>query len=269
MPSPPTSSTPRSGARPAAYVSGSSTCVDGQVVVLAEAATDDDGRVRDLGPDRARAGHLPDRSSTSRRYAAATGQSCFFPEVALTFALTDANSTTTSHFFSARSPTPPTEGADPMAIRAGPEPVRQGREPRRPDLPRHRSATRSATSTSRPPLRGGFEDAHTSGDQGDVVPTDTQKNTVFAFAKEKGVDSIEDVRAARSADHFIGGTSAADGARSRSRSTPGTRIPVDGAGHDHSFVRPAAAPRTTVVNVDGRGATGSRTSCPGSRTWSC
>ena len=36
-------------------------------------------------------------------------------------------------------------------------------------------------------LRGRFEDAHVSGDQKDVLPTDTQKNTAFAFAKEKGV----------------------------------------------------------------------------------
>jgi len=41
-------------------------------------------------------------------------------------------------------------------------------------------------------LRGRFEDAHVTGDQKDVLPTDTQKNTIFAFAKEKGVEAIED-----------------------------------------------------------------------------
>ncbi|MGZ4468243.1 MAG: factor-independent urate hydroxylase, partial [Nocardioidaceae bacterium] len=39
-------------------------------------------------------------------------------------------------------------------------------------------------------LRGRFEDAHVTGDQKDVLPTDTQKNTVFAFAKQRGVRSI-------------------------------------------------------------------------------
>ncbi|HSV40420.1 MAG TPA: urate oxidase, partial [Nocardioidaceae bacterium] len=39
-------------------------------------------------------------------------------------------------------------------------------------------------------LRGRFEDAHTVGDQKDVLPTDTQKNTAFAFAKEHGVGAI-------------------------------------------------------------------------------
>ena len=40
-------------------------------------------------------------------------------------------------------------------------------------------------------LRGDFTEAHITGEQGDVLPTDTQKNTAFAFAKEKGVSSPE------------------------------------------------------------------------------
>jgi urate oxidase len=31
-------------------------------------------------------------------------------------------------------------------------------------------------------LRGDFEDAHVTGDQIKVLPTDTQKNTAFAYA---------------------------------------------------------------------------------------
>ena len=41
-------------------------------------------------------------------------------------------------------------------------------------------------------MRGDFGDAHTTGDQAAVLPTDTQKNTAFAFAKEHGVTSPED-----------------------------------------------------------------------------
>ncbi|MEU4418763.1 hydroxyisourate hydrolase [Nocardia salmonicida] len=59
-----------------------------RVVVLAEATTDDDGRARDLGPDRVEAGTYRLVFDVAA-YAAATGQDCFFPEVALTFALTD------------------------------------------------------------------------------------------------------------------------------------------------------------------------------------
>ena len=41
-------------------------------------------------------------------------------------------------------------------------------------------------------LRGDFTAAHVEGDQSGVLPTDTQKNTAFAFAKEKGVASPEE-----------------------------------------------------------------------------
>lgn len=47
------------------------------------------------------------------------------------------------------------------------------------------NVTRSATSTS-PPSWGDFETAHTEGNNEHVVATDTQKNTVFAKAKELG-----------------------------------------------------------------------------------
>jgi urate oxidase len=100
-------------------------------------------------------------------------------------------------------------------------------------------------------LRGSFEDAHVTGDQHDVLPTDTQKNTVFAFAKEKGVRSLEEYGVTL-ADHFLASTPAADGARIEIDEYAWERIPVDGAGHDHSFVRSGGV-RTTVVNVDGRG----------------
>src|SRR5687768_6526688 len=40
-------------------------------------------------------------------------------------------------------------------------------------------------------LRGAFAAAHLEGDQSNVLPTDTQKNTVFAFAKERGVGAVE------------------------------------------------------------------------------
>ena len=41
-------------------------------------------------------------------------------------------------------------------------------------------------------LRGDFAAAHIVGDQSAVLPTDTQKNTAFAFAKKHGVTSPED-----------------------------------------------------------------------------
>ena len=43
-------------------------------------------------------------------------------------------------------------------------------------------------------LRGDFADAHIRGDQAHVLPTDSQKNTFFAYAIEKGAGQIEDTR---------------------------------------------------------------------------
>lgn len=50
-------------------------------------------------------------------------------------------------------------------------------------------------------LSGDFAAAHFSGDNGNIVPTDTQKNTVFAFAAD-GIGEIEDF-GLRLARHFV------------------------------------------------------------------
>jgi len=102
-------------------------------------------------------------------------------------------------------------------------------------------------------LRGNFSGAHIDGDQAAVLPTDTQKNTVFAFAKEVGIESPEQFALAL-ADHFLETASVADGARIEVEEANWGRIDVDGQGHDHSFVQTGGGTRTTVVNVDGRGA---------------
>ena len=97
-------------------------------------------------------------------------------------------------------------------------------------------------------LRGDFEDAHVTGDQGHVLPTDTQKNTAFAYAKEHGVDSPEDYAIAL-ATRLLHATPAASGARVDVEEYPWDRIPVDGHGHDHAFVRRDSTVRTAAVDV--------------------
>lgn len=56
---------------------------------LAAATTDDDGRVRRLGPDHAEPGTYRLRFDTGA-YFAAGGRTGFYPEVDIVFALTDA-----------------------------------------------------------------------------------------------------------------------------------------------------------------------------------
>jgi urate oxidase len=51
-------------------------------------------------------------------------------------------------------------------------------------------------------LHGDFSAAYLAGDQASVLPTDSQKNTCFAFAKEHGVGEIEEY-ARTLARHFV------------------------------------------------------------------
>ena len=101
-------------------------------------------------------------------------------------------------------------------------------------------------------LRGNFTAAHVEGDQSDVLPTDTQKNTVFAFAKEHGVASPEEF-ALTLARHFLEAAPAATGARIAVDEYAWDRVHVEGTEHDHAFVRRGGDVRTTVVTVEGRG----------------
>lgn len=61
---------------------------DSAPTTLGSATTNADGRVADLGPDRVEAGTYRLVLDTAA-YFEATGQTGFFPEVTLTFALTD------------------------------------------------------------------------------------------------------------------------------------------------------------------------------------
>lgn len=56
--------------------------------VLATAATDTDGRIQDLGPQEVPAGTYRLVFGTAS-YFASTGEQGFFPEVTITFAITD------------------------------------------------------------------------------------------------------------------------------------------------------------------------------------
>lgn len=98
-------------------------------------------------------------------------------------------------------------------------------------------------------LRGDFAAAHVDGDQSQVLPTDTQKNTAFAFTKEKGVASPEEYALAL-ADRLLQASDAATGARIEVEEYAWDRISVGGSGHDHAFVRRGGDTRTTVVTLD-------------------
>jgi len=103
-------------------------------------------------------------------------------------------------------------------------------------------------------LRGDFADAHVTGDQAHVLPTDTQKNTAFAYAKKHGITSPEDYAVALGT-RLLEATPAATGSRVDVEEYAWDRITVGGAGHDHAFVRRGGEVRTTSVDVTTNGAT--------------
>ncbi|QYN32168.1 urate oxidase [Pseudonocardia sp. DSM 110487] len=101
-------------------------------------------------------------------------------------------------------------------------------------------------------LRGDFADAHLHGDQAKVLPTDTQKNTAYAFAKEHGLRAIEEY-ALTLARHFVDDVEPVRGARISVDEHAWERVPVGGEGHDHTWVRRGPEVRTTVVDVSDEG----------------
>jgi urate oxidase len=111
--------------------------------------------------------------------------------------------------------------------------------------PRHTLVDLDVSSS----LRGDFTAAHTAGDNAHVLATDTQKNTVFAFARD-GVGSPE-AFALRLARHFAGAYEWISGARVAVDAHGWDRIAVGGQPHEHAFRRDGGEVRTVVVTVDG------------------
>ncbi len=107
--------------------------------------------------------------------------------------------------------------------------------------------------TVRVALEGDFVDAHVTGDQSNVVPTDTMKNTVYALAKDHLTGSSEAYGLAL-ASHFLQFPQV-----SRATVTIAehrwSRLAVDGVPSDHAFMRTGDLTRSAVVATTREGAT--------------
>ena len=107
-------------------------------------------------------------------------------------------------------------------------------------------------------LSGDMEEVHYSGSNAHVLPTDTTKNTVYAFAKEHGIESAEQfgIHLAR---HFVTSQEPIHRARIRIEEYAWERIATSdqdvgagGAGRpEHSFVRKGQETRLTQITYDG------------------
>jgi urate oxidase len=114
-------------------------------------------------------------------------------------------------------------------------------------------------------LSGDLDDVHLTGSNANCLPTDTTKNTVYAFAKEHGIESAEafGILLAR---HFVDANEPIHRARLRIEEYSWDRIPTpdDSAPRPerrstgseevgHSFVRNGGEIRTAQITYDGSG----------------
>jgi urate oxidase len=124
------------------------------------------------------------------------------------------------------------------------------------DAPRHEIRDLNVSTA----LRGRFEAAHTVGDQAAVLPTDSQKQAVYAYAKTQAWNSIEEYALAL-ARHFVDDIEPVHSARVEIEQFAWERVLVDGAEHDHTWVRRGPEVRTAAVTVEASGADADQ------RTW--
>lgn len=96
-------------------------------------------------------------------------------------------------------------------------------------------------------LSGALADTHLTGDNSAVLPTDSQKNTVYAFARRHGVGQIEDF-ALLLARHFVESQPTISKARVSIESYAWLRL------GPHSFQRAGGEIRTAMVTFDGSNA---------------
>ena len=112
-------------------------------------------------------------------------------------------------------------------------------------------------------LRGDFSATHLVGDQLRILPTDTQKQTIYAFAKKVGVGEIEEFALALGR-HFVNETEPVQGCRIEIDEYAWERVTVgapNGASreHDHTWVRKGQETRTTILTIDGKAPAGTET----------
>jgi urate oxidase len=102
-------------------------------------------------------------------------------------------------------------------------------------------------------LEGDFVDAHVTGDQANVVATDTMKNTVYALAKDHLTGSAE-AYGLTLASHFLEFPQV-NRASVTIAEHRWSRLSVDGTLSDHAFMRTGDLTRTAVISTTREGTT--------------
>ena len=95
-------------------------------------------------------------------------------------------------------------------------------------------------------LEGDFETAYSAGDNSVVVPTDTMKNSVYAIARQRGVESIE-AFAMDLANHFYDSFEHVEKATVSVVQSLWHRIELDDVAHGHAFTGGGSEQNTCQV----------------------
>ncbi len=98
-------------------------------------------------------------------------------------------------------------------------------------------------------FEGRFEGAHVAGDNADVLPTDTMKNTVYALARDHRIESIESFALDLSA-HFLESNSPVDRVVILVSERPWERLALGAVPHPHAFRRAGEEKKVARVARD-------------------
>ncbi|WP_181780350.1 factor-independent urate hydroxylase [Pseudonocardia pini] len=99
-------------------------------------------------------------------------------------------------------------------------------------------------------LIGDFADTHHTGSNAKVIATDTQKNTVYALARQHGVGTPESFGLLM-ARYFVDGFEQVTGSRQEVNLDAWDRITTSEGPHDHAFSKAGGEVRTCVVTKHG------------------
>jgi len=100
-------------------------------------------------------------------------------------------------------------------------------------------------------LEGDFETVHTLGDNSQVLPTDTQKNTVYALAKEHFVSSIEEFGICL-ASHFFSNNPQLSKCKIEITEHLWNRMLADGRPHPNAYISGGAEKHITSITQSRR-----------------
>lgn len=95
-------------------------------------------------------------------------------------------------------------------------------------------------------LEGDFSDAHLTGSNANILPTDTMKNTVYSRAKESAAESMEDF-AEELVDFLLGRNPQVSSAEVHIEQAMWKRLTIDGHPDPHSFMRGSDEVQTATV----------------------